>query len=157
MSNRVDVASNSTSSSPTAIGTTTKYVNSILNRKIICFFSDRTMRRKNKWICLAVIGSIITITAIVVPITIIRTSEDNKIATNTTIKTGAKETTLPTTKGTTAKTTKKSNNASMVSSASLRRLIEKNSIKNVFKDCHISITYFAVASVVSSSFYTSLH
>jgi hypothetical protein len=93
MLNRIDVASNSTPSFPRVIGTTTKYVNSIHNRKIICFFSDRTMRRKNKWTCLAVIGSIITMTAIVVLITIIRTSEDNKIARNTTIKTGAKETT----------------------------------------------------------------
>jgi hypothetical protein len=59
----------------------------------LCFFSDRTMRRKNKWTCLAVIGSIIIITAIVVPITIIKTSEDNKIARNTTIKTGANGTT----------------------------------------------------------------
>jgi hypothetical protein len=42
---------------------------------------------------LAVIGSIIIITAIVVPITIIKTSEDNKIARNTTIKTGANGTT----------------------------------------------------------------
>jgi len=51
------------------------------------------MRRKNKWTCLAVIGSIIIITAIVVPITIIKTSEDNKIARNTTIETGANGTT----------------------------------------------------------------
>ncbi len=55
---------------------------------------------------MAVIGSIIIITAIVVPITIIKTSEDNKIARNTTIKTGANGTTPKPITKTTATTPK---------------------------------------------------
>jgi hypothetical protein len=76
MRNKAYVASNSLPSS-------TEYINSMNNTKLIHFFSDAMVRRKTMWIIFGIIVSIVIIAAIVIPITIVLTRKTNGTATTT--------------------------------------------------------------------------
>ncbi len=68
--------------SPLKTTMTEKYVNLNHYDKIQLYFRDTIIRRTIKWLLFGIVVSIVVITAIVVPVTIIMTSGTNTSTTN---------------------------------------------------------------------------